>query len=379
MADMSDRTRKNSTTHLRNSLKQSVGRGAQGNITSRFVKSQIIADLENYGWRDDELDNSLLRTELFPEKSKTLVTSNDSPDLGFDYSANPYRGCEHGCIYCYARPTHEYLNLSAGLDFESKIFVKYEAAALLREKLQSRAWKGETILFSGVTDCYQPIERKLRLTRSCMEVLHEFCNPVVVITKNQLIRRDIDIFSDMARYKGVMIYISITSLNPALLQVLEPRTSTPSLRLKSIEDLARAGVPVGVNVAPIIPGLTDHELPGILKAAAEAGAKWAGYVPVRLPLSVAPLFSEWLDVHAPEKKNKVLNSIRSIREGKLNDAEFGSRMTGKGVLAEGLADIFALFTKKYKLNTEKLQLSSEFYHKPDSSGQLAFDLTNKKD
>jgi DNA repair photolyase len=353
---------KNKTLHQQNSLKTSVGRGAQGNISSRFMKNQTEADLENYGWRDEE-DMTSLKTQFLVDNSRTIVAQNDSPDVGFTYSANPYRGCEHGCIYCYARPTHEFFNLSAGLDFESKIFVKHEAPKLLREKLLSKSWKGDTIFFSGVTDCYQPVERKLQLTRSCMEVLLEFRNPVALITKNQLIRRDIDLFKQMAEYNGVIVFLSITSLNPDLIRVMEPRTSLPELRLRAIEELAQAGVPVGVNAAPLIPGLTDHELPAILKAASEAGARYAGYTPVRLPLSVGPLFSEWLEVHAPDKKNKVLNSIRSIRDGQMNDANFGSRMQGKGVRADALHEIFDLFTKKYGLNRMEMNLSSASFRK----------------
>lgn len=249
----------------------------------------------------------------------------------------------------------------------------------MRKKLLSRSWKGDPIFFSGVTDCYQPVEKKLQLTRGCLEVLLEFRNPVFMITKNQLVRRDIDLFRQMTEYNGVTVFLSITSLNPELLAVLEPRTSHPTLRLRAIEELAAAGVPVGVNVAPVIPGLTDHEMPAILKAAAAAGATQAGYVPVRLPLSVAPLFAEWLEVNAPDKKNKVLNAIRSIRDGKLNDADFGSRMTGEGVLADGLADVFSLFTKKYGLNKNKPPLSGASFRRPKTNPQLAFDLTQNED
>lgn len=360
------------------SLKKSVGRGAQGNVSSRFLKHQTEGDLENFGYIDEETDLSLLKTEFLPDSSRSLVTQNDSPDIGFTFSANPYRGCEHGCIYCYARPTHEYLNLSAGLDFESKIFVKYEAADLLRKKLLSKSWEGEPIFFSGVTDCYQPVERKLKITRACMEVLLEFRNPVSIITKNHLIVRDLDLFAEMAKHDGIFIFLSITTLNPELCRVMEPRTSLPAQRLKAIEALAKAGVPVGVNAAPLIPGLTDHELPQILKAASEAGARWAGYTPVRLPLSVAPLFEEWLEVHAPDRKSKILNAVRSIRDGKLNDANFGSRMNGTGIRAEGLGDLFELFTRKYGLNETHFNLSREHFRKVEppapESPQLSFKL-----
>lgn len=357
---------KHPTPHQQNSLKQSVGRGAQGNVTSRYVKNQTVADLENYGYLDEELDAGTLQTEYLSDASRSIVASNDSPDIGFTYSANPYRGCEHGCIYCYARPTHEYLNLSAGLDFETKIFVKHEAARLLREKLLSRSWKGDTIFFSGVTDCYQPVERRLRLTRACMEVLLEYRNPVAVITKNALIRRDVDLYARMAEYHGVLVYLSITSLKPDLQKKLEPRTSLPELRLRAIEELARAGVPVGVNIAPVIPGLTDEEIPAILKAAAEAGASAAGFTPVRLPLSVAPLFEEWLGAHFPDRKDKILNAVRSIRDGKLNDASFGSRMRGEGARADAMADLFNLFARKYGFKDKRVTLATDSFRRPDA-------------
>lgn len=355
---------KSTTAHQQNSLTKPVGRGAQGNVTSRFVKNETVADLENYGYLDEELDESTLATEYLSDASRSIVASNDSPDIGFTYSANPYRGCEHGCIYCYARPTHEYLNLSAGLDFETKIFVKHEAAQLLREKILSPSWSGDTIFFSGVTDCYQPIERRLKLTRACMEVMLEYRNPVSVITKNALIRRDVDLFARMAEYDGVLVYLSITSLNPDLQKILEPRTSLPELRLRAIEELSKAGVPVGVNIAPVIPGLTDQEVPAILKAAAEAGARTAGFTPVRLPLSVAPLFEEWLGVHFPDRKDKVLNAVRSIRDGKLNDANFGSRMRGEGARADAIASVFDLFARKYGFKEKRFRLSSASFQKP---------------
>lgn len=369
--------KKRLTAHQQNSLKKAVGRGAQGNVASRYMKFQTEADLENFGWLDPHEDSAVLRTEFFRDASRTLVTKNDSPDVGFTFSANPYRGCEHGCIYCYARPTHEYLNLSAGLDFETKIFVKHEAPTLLREKLASRSWEGDVIFFSGVTDCYQPIEREFKLTRACMEVMLEFRNPVALISKNHLIARDVDLFRRMAEYQGIAISLSITSLDPVLLRSLEPRTSHPEARLRAIEILSQAGVPVGVNVAPVIPGLTDHEMPSILKAAAEAGARWAGYVPVRLPSSVAPLFSEWLDVHAPDRKNKVLSAVRSIRDGKLNDASFGSRMRGSGERAESLAALFDVFRRRHGLSATYPVLSKAAFRRPtaeEAAGQLSFEL-----
>ena len=254
--------------------------------------------------------------------------------MGFDTSINPYRGCEHGCIYCYARPTHEFLGLSAGLDFESKILVKEQAPALLRQALASPKWKPRVIAMSGVTDCYQPVERRLKLTRGCLEVLAECRQPVGIITKNFLVTRDIDLLQELARHHAVSVTISVTTLEADLARTMEPRTSMPKQRLAAITALARAGVPVGVNVAPIIPGLTDHEILRIVKAAGDAGAQFAGYTVVRLPYAVKDLFEQWLDHHAPGKKDKVLNRIRAMRDGKLNNADFGSRMSGEGIFAD---------------------------------------------
>ncbi len=316
-------------------------------------------------------EKPLLRTQFFKDSSKSVVSENSSPDIGFRFSVNPYRGCEHGCAYCYARPTHEYLGYSAGLDFESKIFVKEDAPKLLREKLMSRSWRPETIAMSGVTDCYQPIERKLQLTRQCLEVLLEFKNPVGIITKNKLVTRDLDLLSKFAKFDGAMVYLSITSLDAKLIEALEPRTSRPEARLAAIRELSAAGVPVGVNIAPVIPGLTDHEIPAILKAAREAGATHAGYVPVRLPLSVTPLFSEWLEVHRPEKKDKVLELIRSLRGGKLNDPRFGTRMKGEGAIASNLEQMFRIYSRREGLNEKEFRLSADHFQKPDPGRQLS--------
>jgi DNA repair photolyase len=260
--------------------------------------------------------------------------------------------------------------MSPGLDFESKIFVKEEAPALLREALMKKSWEPEVIFMSGITDCYQPLERKMRLTRGCLEVLAEFKNPVGMITKNALITRDVDILQDMAKWDGVKTYISVTSLNPDLAQRLEPRTSHPQARLKAIETLAKAGVPVGVNVAPCIPGLTDHEMPQILKAAADAGATSAGFTPLRLPSTVLPIFTEWLEVHDPLKKDKVLGAVRDIRGGKLNDPNFGSRMRGEGPRAEAMGQMFKLYSRKYGLNLKNLNLSTAHFRRPTNQLSL---------
>lgn len=350
------------------------GRGASSNTTNRFLSTNFEAteeDSDNY----QEDGKPLLKTEVIKDTSKTILTKNNSPDVGFTYSVNSYRGCEHGCAYCYARPTHEYLGFSAGLDFESKIHVKFEAPKLLREALVKKSWQPETIFMSGITDCYQPLERKYQLTRGCLEVLAEFKNPVGIITKNSLVTRDLDILSEMAQWSGAFVFLSITTLDVDLARSLEPRTSTPQAKLQAIEKLAMAGVKVGVNVAPLIPGLTDHELPGILKQAREAGARWAGYTPLRLPLAVRPLFEEWLTVHRHLKKEKVLSAIRDIRDGKLNSSEFGDRMRGSGARADQMSDLFHLYTRKFRLNEESMNLNHSLFKRPEAlKAQMSFDL-----
>jgi DNA repair photolyase len=348
------------------------GRGASSNTPNRFERLRTADEPyegEEFAATDPDVpEKPLLRTEFLRDSSRTIVAENDSPDIGFRYSINPYRGCEHGCVYCYARPTHEYLGFSAGLDFESKILVKEDAPRLLRAKLMSRAWKGDLIVMSGNTDCYQPKERELKLTRSCLEVLLEFRNPVSLITKNALITRDIDLLAPLAELRAASVCLSITSLDNDLCAVLEPRTSRPAARLRAIEELARAGIPVSVNVAPVIPGLNDHEMPAILKAARSAGALSAGYTPVRLPLAVAPLFEEWLEKHRPLRKNKVLANIRDLRGGggRVNDPQFGSRMRGQGAIAANLRRMFEIYTRKEGLNLaeNKVQLTSEHFRRP---------------
>lgn len=279
-------------------------------------------------------------TEFIPDLTQTALTRNDSPDIGFTWSLNPYRGCEHGCAYCYARPFHEYLGFSAGLDFETRILVKHRLPELLRSELASPRWQPDAIALSGVTDCYQPVERRLGITRRCLEVLAEFRNPVGIVTKNALVTRDIDVLSELARHRAVAVFVSLTTLDPELRRVLEPRTSPPAARLDAIRRLAAAGIPVGVMVAPIIPALNDHEVPRLVEAAVGAGASFAGRVVLRLPLGVAPLFSDWLERHYPDRRDKVLNGIRELRGGGLNDARFVSRMTGEGPRARQIAQMF---------------------------------------
>ncbi len=337
-----------------------VGRGALSNPTGRFESIEVLSTLDD--WQEET--PSPIATQYFKDHTKRILSFNDSPDVGFNVSINPYRGCEHGCIYCYARPTHEYLGLSAGLDFERQIFVKTEAPALLRKQLASPSWKPQVIAMSGVTDCYQPIERKLKLTRQCLEVLLEFRNPVGLVTKNALITRDLDILRELAQYQAVCVFVSLTTLDESLQRVLEPRTASPSRRLKAIHELSQAGIPVGVLMAPVIPGLTDHEIPTVLEKAAEAGAQTAGYSIVRLPHGLKTLFSDWLEAHYPTKKGKVLNHLQEIRGGQLNDTRFGQRMHGQGHYAETIAQLFAVSRKRYHLNNPLPPLSTAFFSLP---------------
>jgi DNA repair photolyase len=284
--------------------------------------------------------------------------------VGFEASVNPYRGCEHGCIYCYARPTHEYLGLSAGLDFETKLFVKRDAPALLRAALMKPSWTPRTLALSGVTDPYQPVERALGVTRGCLEVLAAFGNPVTIITKNRLVTRDTDLLSRLAAQGAASAFLSVTTLDEELRRRMEPRTSTIAGRLEAIRTLAGAGIPTGVIVGPVIPGLTDHELPAILAAAAGAGATQASTIVMRLPHGLAPLFEEWLDAHYPDRKRKVLNRIRSLRGGKLNDPRYGTRQTGEGVFAEEIRALFTIGMRKAGLSRRVFALSTAGFRRP---------------
>ena len=338
-------------------------RGAASNPANRFEKTSY----DTAEWRDEE--DPARGTVLLKDSTKSIINYNESPDVGFNASINPYRGCEHGCIYCFARPNHEYLGFSAGLDFETKILVKEDAPALLRRELMSRRWQPQVIAVSGVTDAYQPVERRLKLTRQCIEVLVEFKNPIVIITKNELVTRDIDLLQQLARIDGALVFVSVTSLDADLARELEPRASQPSRRLAAIRALSDSGVPAGVLVAPVIPGLTDHEMPAILKAVAQAGAVVAGFVPLRLPYGVAELFEEWLALHRPLQKDKILNLVRSMRGGRLNDPNFGSRLRGEGPYAEQLAALFESVCRKEKLNTARPRLSADSFRRP-ASGQL---------
>jgi DNA repair photolyase len=341
------------------SPKRPSGRGADNNLPNRFETLAYERDEEA-----PDPEGPGPKTVFFKDTSRSIIARNDSPDVGFSASVNPYRGCEHGCAYCYARPTHEYLGFSAGLDFESKILVKANAPDLLRQELSSPRWKPETLALSGVTDCYQPVERILKLSRQCLEVLRDFRNPAAVVTKNFLVTRDADVLSELAKDHAALVAVSVTSLDENLSRSLEPRASRPAHRLAAIKTLADANIPVGVLVAPVIPGLTDHEIPAILDAAARAGARFAGWVMLRLPLAVAPLFEDWLSRHAPNRKNKILNRLRDLRGGRLNSARFGDRMRGTGPFADQVRGLFNLGLRKAGLSRDWPELSTSAFRRP---------------
>jgi DNA repair photolyase len=341
------------------------GRGAGDNPPNRFEKLAYVPDPEAI-----DPDAPHPSTEFLRDTSRSILARNESPDVGFDVSINPYRGCEHGCVYCFARPTHEMLGFSSGLDFETKILVKEDAPELLRAELARPKWTPQVIAISGVTDAYQPIERQLRLTRRCIEVLAEFRNPVLVITKNHLVARDRDLLGDLARDRAAGVFLSVTTLDGDLQRKMEPRASAPERRLEAIGALAEARVPVGVLVAPVVPGLTDHEMPAILRAAAEAGARFAGYVPLRLPYAVKDLFDRWLTDHFPDRKEKILRRIRDLRGGKLNDPNFGSRLRGQGIFAEEIAALFAIACRRAGIVDGRVELSTAAFRRPEEC-QLA--------
>ncbi len=339
------------------------GRGSQENPAGRFERIDFVAD------EDAPIADGTPRTVYYRDQTKTIISYNQSPDISFDASINPYRGCEHGCVYCYARPTHEYLGLSAGLDFETKIFVKQNAPELLRKELRSAKWVPKPIAISGVTDCYQPAEKHFQITRKCLEVLREFQNPVGVITKSYLVTRDIDIFTDMARIGCASVVISVTTLDGELSRKMEPRASQPEYRLRAIAKLADAGIPVTVLIAPVIPGLTDHEIPAIMKEASARGAVDAGYVMLRLPYGVGDIFSEWLGRHYPDRKKKILGRIKSMREGDLNSSEYRVRMKGKGIFAEQTKRIFRVAYGKFGFAGRKAPLDTSRFRR-DGPAQL---------
>lgn len=327
------------------------GRGSSLQPPNRFETTHREANLDYYD-RDPEAVEQLLHpaTEYLPDQSRSVISENDSPDVPFRYSLNPYRGCVHGCAYCYARPTHEYLGYNAGLDFETRIMVKEKAPHLFREFLSRDKWQPESITLSGVTDCYQPAERQYGLTRGCLEVAWEARQPIGIVTKNALVLRDKDILSAMAAVNLVHVNISITTLDRALARTMEPRTSGPEGRLRAVKELSEAGVPVRVLVAPVIPGLNDSEIPAILAEAKRAGARGAGYILVRLPWTVAPVFQEFLTRALPEKAQRIMVRIKATRSGNVNDPRFGSRMKGSGEIADQIGEMFRLFAHRYGLD-----------------------------
>jgi len=333
-------------------------RGATGNPPNRFERLQVILDEEvAYEKRNPA-------TSYFRDDAQTIISRTESPDIGFEASINPYRGCEHGCSYCYARPYHEYLGFSAGLDFETRILVKAGAPDLLRAQLSSPSWKPQVLAMSGVTDCYQPVERRLQITRRCLQVLAEFRNPVAIVTKNFLVTRDVDILADLAGVQAARVSLSITTLNADLARRLEPRASLPRHRLEAIRKLHSRGIAVSVLVAPVIPGLNEHEIPAILAAARRAGAIHAGYALLRLPHGVKEIFSDWLAENLPDARERILSRIRDVRGGSLNDSRFGIRMRGEGVEAEAICRLFEVSAAREGLTTSPPALSSAAFRRP---------------
>lgn len=335
---------------------------------NRFESVVRERDLEHLEWDQEYLRSvSTRHVEYVVDDSRSIVSENDSPDVPFRYSLNPYRGCAHGCAYCYARPTHEYLGYNAGLDFETRILVKPDAPKLFCEFLARPGWQPEAITFSGVTDCFQPAEREFRLTRQCLEVARDCRQPIGIVTKNALIVRDLDVLAPMARDNLVHAYLSITTLSAELARDLEPRTSTPAARLQAVRLLAEAGVPVGVMVAPVIPGLNDSEIPSILEQARDAGARTASSVLLRLPLTVEPVFREWLQRARPLEADKVLSRVRQTRSGQLNCSDWGERMTGSGEIADQIQRLLRVFKRKLGLDSPFPALDCSQFRAPGNA------------
>ena len=341
------------------------GRGSASNASGRFEQHQHV-DIDD-GWGNLDADLAPLRTEIILDDARSIINWVRSPDIPFDRSINPYRGCEHGCIYCFARPSHTYLGYSAGLDFESRLLVKPNAAALLKQELAKPGYVCQPMALGTNTDPYQPIERQHKITRAVLEVLAEHRHPLTIVTKSSLVERDIDLLAPMAQAGLAKAFVSITTFDHRLSRLLEPRAAAPQRRLETIRRLHEAGIPVGVMTAPIIPVLTDSEMESILQQAAEAGAESAGYVLLRLPLEVAPLFDEWLRLHHPLKADHVMSIVRQSREGKANDAQFFSRMRGKGLFAEMIAQRFKLATARLGLNRNRGGLDCAQFKIPASA------------
>jgi DNA repair photolyase len=342
------------------------GRGTVWALEHRFSTDQRSEFDDGWGTLEQAAAEERLApaTQVIEENVNRILSGNDSPDIGFDLSINPYRGCEHGCIYCYARPTHSYLNLSPGLDFETRIVAKVNAAERLRDALSARGFTPAQLNIGSVTDAYQPVERRLRITRSVIEVLNEARHPFSIITKSSLIERDIDLIAAAAAERRAAAYVSITTLDGELARKLEPRAAAPQRRLRTIEALARAGIPVGVSVSPVIPFLNEPELERILKAAREAGASSAFSIVLRLPWEVNPLFQQWLQQHVPERAARIMARVREMRGGKDNGAQFGSRMTGQGLWAELLRQRFTKACAALGLNRQRVELDATQFRPP---------------
>ena len=363
-----------------------TGRGSSLRIVSRFESVRRIDDEEVIN--DPEYIESLgekVTTEYFEDSSRSVVSENSSPDVPFRYSLNPYRGCSHGCSYCYARPTHEYLGLGPGLDFESKIVIKPDAAELFRKWRIDGHRKGravEPVMISGVTDCYQGCEKEFELTRQCLEVALDFRYPVQITTKNALVVRDLNLIGELASMNLVSVAISVTTIDQSLTRIMEPRTSSPAARIEAIKQVSSTGCPTMVMVAPIIPGINEQEIPAVLKAASEAGATRAGYVALRLPLTVEPVFMAWLDQHFPDRKEKVVERIRSMRDGKMNSSTFGERMTGKGIWGQQTRQLMTMFCNQYGLGcgvsygktTQRPRLRCDLFRVVEKDGSVQREL-----
>lgn len=343
------------------------GRGSQINPGNRFedVRLHVLGE-ERDRLIEEQPSGVQIGTQVFDDDSKSIINPVDSPDLSFAWTINPYRGCEHGCIYCYARPGHEYLGLSSGLDFETKIFAKREAPEMLRKELAKASWKGEPIMMSGVTDPYQPIERELEITRGCLKLMAECGQAVSIITKNKLVLRDLDLLSKLHAVGAVKVAVSLTTLDPRVAAVMEPRASSPKGRLEAIRELSRTGIPVAVMTAPIVPNINDHEIPALLEAAAAAGATSAGWILLRLPHQIKAIFLEWVERNFPGRAAHVESLIRQSRDGELYDSAWFSRQRGHGAFAEQIGTTFKVFARRYGLDQPRPALNTKAFVRPSN-------------
>ena len=344
------------------------GRGALSKPDGRYLDT--TREVFDDGWPDDAPAPPALKTTFTWEKARRLISHNDSPDIPFEQSINPFRGCEHGCIYCYARPAYAYVDLSPGIDFESRLFAKADAAALLRAELAAPGYRCRTIALGANTDAYQPGERRLRITRSVLDVLAETSHPVTIVTKSALVERDLDLLAPMGERGLVQVFLSVTTQDVTLARLMEPRASAPRRRLQAISRLADAGVPVGVMFAPVIPALNDHEMEAVLESAAAAGARYAGYVMLRLPREVNPLFKQWLAEHYPLRAERIMARIRDLRGGQESDATFGTRLVGTGIFAKLVRDRFQRACREFGLNRSEHRLNTSLFRAPRLDGQL---------